>query len=147
MGEGGREGGRGGRGDGGREGGRGGGGGGGREGGRREGGGGGRGGREGGKEGVKEGGREKRMSQDHLQVGQVIGAGVGTLQCDVGASLMATASGWGRGSVCGGVVGFPLFLVVRVPITSLAHPSTPPIHSLEQVGGVASKFCFIDTRL
>ena len=56
----------------------------------------------------KEGGRGKRIDQDHLQVGQVIGAGVGTLQRDVGASLMAAALGWGRVSVCGGVVGFLL---------------------------------------
>ena len=56
----------------------------------------------------KEGGRGKRINQDHLQVGQVIGAGVGTLQSDVGASLMAAALGWGRASVCGGVVGFLL---------------------------------------
>ena len=53
----------------------------------------------------KEGGRGKRINQDHLQVGQVIGAGVGTLQS---ASLMAAVLGWGRASVCGGVVGFLL---------------------------------------
>ena len=58
----------------------------------------------------------------------MIGAGVGTLQHDVGASLMAVALGWGRGSVCGGVAGFPLFLVFCVP----------PIHSLEKIGGVTS---------
>ena len=76
-------------------------------------------------------------SQGHLQVRQMIGAGVGTLQCDVGASPIHGCMGKGD----------PLFLVVCAPITSLTHPSTPPIQSLEQVGGVASKFCYIDTRL
>ena len=80
-------------------------------------------GREGGREGergVREGGREKRMNQDHLQVGHVIGAGVGA---------MAAALGWGMWG-CG---GFPL-----VPCCLCSHNiSCPPIYPTHSLPGAS----------
>ena len=74
---------------------------------------------------LKEGGRGKKINQDHLQVGQVIGAGVGTLQRNVGASLMAAA--WvGEGRVYVGVWWVSCCLCSY----NISCPPIYPTHSL-----------------